>query len=1753
MSIPESKRSMQRHNRFSGFGLGCLLTMMVGSASADIFDPEPFDVERWLTIGDPWIVTESEIDNDLAAANIIASTAVHNPAFVTSLLGTPGVSVIAEFVAFSANIYQKKLPARFTDPSDKPLVPNHQNGCVRQFALPQSQFPFSDLFGFIPISAVTEGGNFFYGVPTDWGDLGTPTVFHQNSEVVVTANHPLIPKSKSEQTIYLPAGRHRINWTADTLIDPVFDVYIPAALLGTSIVNWAKSPSQAAAASGDAARATKELTKFQKAMEFVAGLDNLTKFKAGLKVGTVTADAFDWIARTEQVSVTHMREQVIDVYDDFDPQITVGTPNMVLEATDFGGVFVERVRDQIIDDITTFDPCDGQILGDWNEPGNKKYIERPVNLTHDMPRRFPLGATTITWTATDQGPNRSGGKNSVTAQQTIFVQDTQAPIMVTPPGRVIEVDPADVDPSDGKDASGVDPAIVDLGFPMVVDLADPTPTISSNAPAFFPVNTRTPVTWTATDHGVPTANSTTGEQLITVKLAGTNTAPTVQDKVAATLTSRPIDIVLNGTDTDMLDGRVDPLAFEIVERPANGEFVAPLYPFFIEDYRTSPGGPYGEDFMLSGNRSNWLYDNVCRAGQQIALDWVYAPRFVHVTDEGIAYMLDLYWKCGPSSASANERLSKWDKDGNYIGQIDYRGTTDAFIQDQDGLFYSLSRTSGGSSTTLTLSQIRPDFETNPDPFGDAWRFDNTSTGSDPVTVSQLSYARVDSREGLIYVNDRRRIFVYDVRNDLTNGVDEFKNGMRDQYLGALRNAETIFACQNFGSSWSGFAMDLDDDGNLYVVDSCGDRIHKFERSFFDENGDFVMGDYVGWMGRCESSTNKACDVDTQTSKGFSCTDTTCSVSATQRFGEEPGQFDTPVYIAIDPNNTLYIADFGNSRIQRFAPDGTFAGEAVSTGSGINQGSSPNFVLGNMGQPKSVSVNATKFYVVDVDESFVHVFETTPFKDITDSSVTVEYVSQFAFHSDVDTFRYKATDGLADSNIGTVSVQVNRNFRPPEAFATSITTDEDTSVAVVLSGDDPDGIAGVDFNGLDTLTFSVITQPAFGTVSGTNANRTYTPNPEFFGEDSFTFIANDGVFNSEPVEVSVTVNPVDDPPEIIAMDLPPRIGRGFPVGLRGGYFDDGALVHDAIVDWGDGTVEFTGDFVDPDGEGGEPPFLDGIKVLEPFDRVGSGAALGSHVYDTNGARNISFCMSDEQERQSCSSQTVLVEDLVSLNIEVGLTPPEILGGTSDVTFTVTNMEPSTGFGLTAHNVSMLQQPNSLYRVLEIVGPAPGCVLASELLSCNAGTLAPGASFSATVRVESTAPLIYQDDAIVQAIATTTSESVYEKSRGYVAMRILVDSTDTDGDGMSDVFETTYGLNPASGADADADADGDGLTNLEEFFYRSNPLNTDSDSDGVDDKTEVDMGLDPADADFDDDGMHDGWELDNGLNPFSNADALLDSDNDGLTNQQEFAAGTDIANPDSDGDGVNDGADAFPADPTDSVDTDGDGVGDNRDAFPNDPTESVDTDGDGIGNNADTDDDNDGVPDVDDAFPLGQFADAGPRYWAFQFIEALGRSRVTSGCGGGDYCPDNEVTRAQMAVFLERSMRGSDYRPPAPSGNVFLDVGAQDFAASFIEQLFADGVTGGCGSNNFCPNDSVTRAQMAVFLLRAMNGSGYSPPPPTGVFNDVNLSYWAVSWIEALADAGVTAGCGGGNFCPDDPVTRAQMAVFLVRAFGLGQPQ
>jgi hypothetical protein len=185
----------------------------------------------------------------------------------------------------------------------------------------------------------------------------------------------------------------------------------------------------------------------------------------------------------------------------------------------------------------------------------------------------------------------------------------------------------------------------------------------------------------------------------------------------------------------------------------------------------------------------------------------------------------------------------------------------------------------------------------------------------------------------------------------------------------------------------------------------------------------------------------------------------------------------------------------------------------------------------------------------------------------------------------------------------------------------------------------------------------------------------------------------------------------------------------------------------------------------------------------------------------------------------------------------------------------------------------------------------------------------------------------------------------------------------------------------------------------------------------------------------------------------------------------------------------------------------------------------------------------------------FNDVPPSNLFHDFVIDIAGNGITAGCGGGNYCPDAATLRNQMAVFLLKSSDGFDFDPPDPTG-LFGDVPVSDPFAPWIEELFHRSVTGGCSVTPplYCPNDPTLRSQMAVFLLKAKEGSAFTPPAAQGAFADVPVSDPFAPWIEELFRRGITGGCSVSPplYCPNDPVTRAQMAVFLSRDFGLVFP-
>ena len=198
-------------------------------------------------------------------------------------------------------------------------------------------------------------------------------------------------------------------------------------------------------------------------------------------------------------------------------------------------------------------------------------------------------------------------------------------------------------------------------------------------------------------------------------------------------------------------------------------------------------------------------------------------------------------------------------------------------------------------------------------------------------------------------------------------------------------------------------------------------------------------------------------------------------------------------------------------------------------------------------------------------------------------------------------------------------------------------------------------------------------------------------------------------------------------------------------------------------------------------------------------------------------------------------------------------------------------------------------------------------------------------------------------------------------------------------------------------------------------------------------------------------------------------------------------------------------------------------------------------------------------IDDVIFYETFTDVSIANPFSPYIEAFYGAGITVGCNQSPlmYCPDNPVTRGEMAVFIERAL-GNFAPAPSPTG-MFTDLpypGLETFTP-FIEEYYNDGITVGCNQSplRYCPQNYVTRGEMAVFIERAIGN--FSPSPsPTGMFTDIpypGLETFT-PFIEEFYNDGITTGCSQSPlmYCPQNFVTRGEMAVFMVRAFGIPLP-
>jgi hypothetical protein len=193
------------------------------------------------------------------------------------------------------------------------------------------------------------------------------------------------------------------------------------------------------------------------------------------------------------------------------------------------------------------------------------------------------------------------------------------------------------------------------------------------------------------------------------------------------------------------------------------------------------------------------------------------------------------------------------------------------------------------------------------------------------------------------------------------------------------------------------------------------------------------------------------------------------------------------------------------------------------------------------------------------------------------------------------------------------------------------------------------------------------------------------------------------------------------------------------------------------------------------------------------------------------------------------------------------------------------------------------------------------------------------------------------------------------------------------------------------------------------------------------------------------------------------------------------------------------------------------------------------------------------------PVPTFLDVPFDHWAHDTIEALYQAGYIAGCSSDPlkYCPDATMTRAESAVFVERSIHGVDHMPAQPTLQIFDDVPIWEWFAKWTDALWGDEYTAGCGTDPliYCPLQGHTRAEGSVFFLRMLHGADYVPPDPNGIFSDVPIDMWYADWAEAAYNAGLIPACESEpelKFCPNGPLDRAMAAYMMVKAKGWNVP-
>jgi hypothetical protein len=1416
-----------------------------------------------LTADNPTVDDPADCIDPLKAGHIAATLA--------SLVPIPFFATVADVAAFGFNLALKSCPPEMTPPPDIVITQPNQ-GCahVMNLVVPinveelvalereimqelinlpelnltptqvaemqrlqqleygrfenKAYFSYSNIFGIsLPLRVSP------FAVP-QLGDFGVPQVYHYNSSVLVEMTYP--GTRVSLYAVSVPVGNHSVRWQGDTLIG-FFDKY-PVTVLASAAYRYYKAAQAQAqkrlaiSAADEAFQASlrqvlKEGNKFfvkQVAKEIAQNV----ALKGLTAAGTIAYASSTYNAPDDATGVSTTVFQGLRVVDRNAPVIN-GVQPVTLEAFDPGGLQASRKLNELTAALSVTDDCDP-------DPSLTPITPAFWPLLVDT-NGNPLPSAEIRWQAKDNGATPTGGVNTAEVIQQITIADTLPPLLVAPPPVMMYAD-------NGESVE------VPLGTPQVFDVADLRPTVNYAAPGSSP-GAKWPsfgrgvhyVTWTATDKSRNTSEPK--QQLVNIKAPGTNNPPTATpltgDKTVQAIADEPVRITVSGQDPNV-DGQGlrDPIWFRIDDQPDNGFFIAPLLPYFIDDYRiTARYSPQiaaaeGEEFALQVAQStSAMRDYIISLCEEdinrrdLPKDFVSfyggGQKYMAVDDDGYTYIYDqAYRRCTPGGSTiapqTGARISVWDANGVYVGEQERADSSGGRplrdIKFNVGRGTIVTTESDGSTTgnsLVNISLLQPGNAAEPIVDVRSYGLWNKVNG---IIVPTGQNRRPEFKNATASALDNTNNLLYVISETNLQGMAAFRpapcnNGSTPgpetclDFIGSQIYSNAIVQSTKIGD-FPGLGLDamkltqlkditIDSLGNIYVLVKATtnhrfDRIYKFAAPTFAQDGSVIaLGDLIGWMGRCTSGPN--CNYIEERSIGFACTDETCTVAG-NTYGDRPGQFDFASALAMDPNDILYVADSGNQRVQRFTPDGLFAGEAKSQSACDD---CAGFVLGDFGSPGNIAVNSGNFYVLDIDEELVHIFETSVVHSIDDKSAWIEYQSQTNYVGQ-DSFTFRATDGfmsaegdLLESAPARVDINVARNFRPPIGEDGYAATAEERAVALTLVGYDLDGT-------LDTLVYRITQPPQFGTLSGNPPNVSYTPGKDFAGEDSFRFTLGDGRFTSEPATFTLVVTPTNDIPIIQFPAATLQAGLGHATTLQANIFDpDADEVLTAVVKWGDGTVE---NAVAPlDGGMGKPtltPLVDGEAQL-----------LGYHTYAAGGNYTIEIEVTDAAGTKATAQLPVTVGPMADLQV-LRTASPVAAANVNQVAYELTVTNPrSNGQGTAATNVQLTEVLTGPATYRAAIAQTGSCQVDGMGYSCNLGNLAPDQTIKVTVQIDlsssATPGSILRLDATGQ---TDTADALPENNRDYFEVAVAA----AGGDYYVDAVRDGADANPGDGTCATA---------------------------------------------------------------------------------------------------------------------------------------------------------------------------------------------------------------------------------------------------------------------------------------------------------------------------------------------------------------